>query len=125
MKEESAKKKVKKQAEKLEMASFPECVFTSSPPACVKDMPSFNAKDLVASSGSSTASSSIASALGGGPVVIRDVPWSKDITKTTSVYKLDLDDFKCVFAGSSTRQNQGHALRVKKEPCPEFETGSS
>ena len=116
-KEENAKKKVKKQAEKLEMASFPESLFTSSShPACVKDVPAFYAKDLAASS-ALLSRSPFGAALAAGPVVIKEVPWSKEISKTTSIHKLDLDDFKCVFAGSATRQKQGHALRVKKEPC--------
>ena len=53
--------------------------------------------------------------LGCRPVVFRDVHWSKEVGETTSIHKLDLEDFKCVFAGSSTRQKQGHAVRVKKD----------
>ena len=95
--------------------SFLQRVFSDRAPDCVKDVPVFCAKDVGESTGSRAQRDALASALWIGPVVIKDVAFSKDVAKTTSIHKLDLDDFKCVFAGSATRRKQGHAMRTKKE----------
>ena len=45
------------------------------------------------------------------PVLIRDVPWSKEVLKAISQHKEDFDSFKPVFKNSKAKRTQGHGSR--------------
>ena len=49
------------------------------------------------------------------PLLIRDVPWSKEVLKAISEHKEEYDSFKPVFKSSKARRTAGHGSRAISE----------
>lgn len=67
---------------------------------CVVDVPSQSFKDFAP-----------LRALPEGPMLVRDIPWSKEVLKAISPFKVHYDAFKPVFNSSKAKRATGHGSR--------------